>query len=385
MSLASGSGVDYLRVQQFSEQGEFPAGGFKSGLIYIQHFSVVDFNVTATVPTTFQIYVSPTQSENDRVLYFQKSLDANTTFHRHYDIPPQFLQIELVNTTAVTGNFMLEASVSLITQFNASTFINSKIKIDANTELNRVANDFNVDMVRNLHDDFKKVNVLGITNQQNATQYTIGVNNYDVLNIGSTPVNLYVQNTSVNDTTAGTGARSVVIDYIDQNYDEQTVGFAMPVGVGVHIVPGVQALAVHRVTVDSTGTLLQNSGSIFVTNSVGTTTFAEIPAGDNVSHGCYFLVPRNKELILTDINISAIGFPATIRVYEYNLDTRIRGSIGDFRLSTNYSQLVYRLNGRIDSRRMVMVNLIPDAGAPATPTLVNININAVLCPPINTF
>ena len=189
----------------------------------------------------------------------------------------------------------------------------------------------------------------------------------------------------MNDTTAGTGARSVVIDYIDQNYDEQTVGFAMPVGVGVHIVPGVQALAVHRVTVDSTGTLLQNSGSIFVTNSVGTTIFAEIPAGDNVSHGCYFLVPRNKELILTDINISAIGFPATIRVYEYNLDTRIRGSIGDFRLSTNYSQLVYRLNGRIDSRRMVMVNLIPDAGAPATPTLVNININAVLCPPINTF
>ena len=97
-------------------------------------------------------------------------------------------------------------------------------------------------------------------------------------------------------------------------------------------------------------------------------------------------MPRNKELILTDINISAIGFPAIIRVYEYDLNSsRIRASIGDFRLSTNYSQLVYRLNGRVDSRKMIMVNLIPDAGAPITPTLVNININAVLCPPINTF
>mgnify|MGYP003133129286 CR=1 FL=1 len=385
MSLATGSGNDYLRIQQFSQQGSFPAAGFKSNLIYIQHFSIVDFNVTATVPTTFQIYVSPTQSEIDRVLYFEKSLDANTTFHRHYDIPPQFIQIELVNTTAATGNFMLESSVSVITQFNASTFLNSKIKIDANTELNRVANDFNVDMVRNLHDDFKKVNVLGITNEQNSSEYTIGVDDQDVFAIGQTPINLYVQNTSLNDTTAGTGARSVTIDYIDQNYDEQTVGFAMPAGIGVHIV-GVQALAVHRVQVDSTGTLFKNDGNIFVTNSLGTSIFAKIPAGDNLSHGCYFLVPRNKELILTDINISAIGFPAIIRVYEYDLNSsRIRASIGDFRLSTNYSQLVYRLNGRVDSRKMIMVNLIPDAGAPITPTLVNININAVLCPPINTF
>jgi len=382
MSLNAG---DYIRLQALSEQGTYPATGFKSGLYFLQHFSLLDFNINTTVATTFKIFTSPTESETDRLLFFQKDITANTTFHRRFDIPPQYIQIELNNTTSTAGSFILSTHVSLITQFNASTFLNSKIKVDANTSLQRVANDFNVDMVRGLHDDFKKVNIQGITNQQNSTQYTIGVNNFDVLNIGTTPINVYVQNTSVNDTTGGTGARTITIDYIDQNYDEQTVGFAMPAGVGVHIVSGVQALAVHRVTVGSTGTLLQNSGSIFVTNSTGVTIFAEIPPGDNVSHGCYFLVPRNNELMLTDINLSAIGFPATIRVYELNLDTMIRGSIGDFRLSTNYAQLVYRLNGKIDARRMVMVNLIPDAGAPTTQTLVNININAVLCPLINSF
>lgn len=376
---------DYVRLQSFSEQGVYPSAGFKSQFVFIQHFSIVDFNIHATVDTTFKIFTSPTKSETDRVLFFQKDIPANTTFHRHYDIPPQHLQIELNNTNGVAGKFCLNSHVSLITQFNASTFLNSKIKVDANTSLTRVANDFNVDMVRGLHDDFKKVNILGLTNQQNATEYTIGVNNYDVFQIGQTPINLYVQNTSVNDTTAGTGARSVKIFYLDSNYDEQTVGFAMPAGTGVHAV-GVLGLAVHRVEVDSAGTLLKNDGDIFVTNSVGTVTFAHIPAGDNLSHGCYFVVPRNKQMILTDINISAIGFPATIRVYEYDLAfSRIRASIGDFRLSTNFNQMVYQLNGLVDAQKMIMVNIVPDAGAPATQTLVNVNINAVLAPLINSF
>ena len=376
---------DYIRLQSFSEQGVYPSAGFKSQFVFIQHFSIVDFNIHATVDTTFKIFTSPTKSETDRTLFFQKDIPANTTFHRHYDIPPQHLQIELNNTNGVAGKFCLNSHVSLITQFNASTFLNSKIKVDANTSLTRVANDFNVDMVRGLHDDFKKVNILGLTNQQNATEYTIGVNNYDVLQIGQTPINLYVQNTSVNDTTAGTGARSVKIFYLDSNYDEQTVGFAMPAGTGVHAV-GVLGLAVHRVEVDSAGTLLKNDGDIFVTNSVGTVTFAHIPAGDNLSHGCYFVVPRNKQMILTDINISAIGFPATIRVYEYDLAfSRIRASIGDFRLSTNFNQMVYQLNGLVDAQKMIMVNIVPDAGAPITQTLVNVNINAVLAPLINSF
>lgn len=376
---------DYLRLQSFSQQGTYPAAGFKSQFVFIQHFSVVDFNVHATVDTTFNIYTSPTKNETDKVLFFSKTIAANTTFHRHYDIPPQHLQIELNNTTSTEGRFCLTSHCSLVTQFNASTFLNSTIKVDANTSLTRVANDFNVDMVRELHDDFKKVNILGITDQQNSSEYTLGVNNYDVFNIGQTPINLYVQNVSTNDTAGGSGARSLRIFYLDSNYDEQNLVFSMPATTGVHIL-GVLGYAVHRVEVVSSGGQYKNDGNILITNNTGTVTFAYIPAGANLSHGCYFVVPRNKQLILTDINISAIGFPATIRVYEYDLgSSRIRASIGDFRLSTNYSQLVYKLNGLVGAQKMIMVNIVPDAGAPTTQTLVNININAVLCPLINSF
>ena len=376
---------DYIRLQSLSQQGIYPAAGFKSQFVSIQHFSIVDFNIHATVNTTFKIFTSPTRSEVDRTLFYQKDITANTTFHRSFDIPPQHIQIELNNTGGAEGKFCLTSHVSLITQFNSSTFLNSKIKVDDNTSLHRVANEFNVDMVRGLHDDFKKVNILGLTNQQHSAEYTVGVDNYDVFNIGQTPINFFVQNTSINDTTAGTGARSINIFYLDSNYDEQIVGFDMPVGTGIHAV-GVLGLAVHRVEVVTAGTQLKNDGDIFVTDSLLTTTFAHIPAGDNISHGCYFVVPRNKQMILTDINISAIGFPATLRVYEYDLgSSRIRASIGDFRLSTNFNQMVYKLNGLVDAQKMIMVNIVPDAGAPTTQTLVNVNINAVLAPLINSF
>lgn len=377
--------LEYTRLQVCSSTGDFPTVGFKSGLFFIQHFSLLDFNLKCTVDTVFQIYTSTTANELDRVLFFEKTLSANTTFHRRFDIPPQFLQVELTNPTATAGKVCLQSHASLVTQFNASTFLNSKIGIDDNTSLQRVGNDFNVDMVRNIHEDFKKVNILGITSEQNSSEYTIGVDDFDVFQIGQTPINFHVQNSSANDSTAGTGARSIRIHYTDSNYDEQTVDFAMPAVPGNNPV-GVLGLGVTRVEVLTSGTQFANDGQIFVTDGAGTTTFAHIPAGANISHGCYFIVPRNKQLILTDINISAVGFPATIRVYEYDLvSSRIRASIGDFRLSTSYNQIVYRLNGLVDQRKMIMVNLIPDAGAPTTDTLVNININAVLCPLINNF
>ena len=81
-----------------------------------------------------------------------------------------------------------------------------------------------------------------------------------------------------------------------------------------------------------------------------------------------------------------LGFNGTIRIYEYDYGgVGVRGSIGDFRQSSAYNSIVYKLNGKITEKKMVLLNIIPDVGAPSTTTLTNINVNAVLCPLINSF
>ena len=74
----------------------------------------------------------------------------------------------------------------------------------------------------------------------------------------------------------------------------------------------------------------------------------------NVSHTAGYLIPRNKHLIVTDAQISAVGFQGILRIYEYDFSTsRIRGSIGDFRLSSNNLAQTFRLNGKIGEKKAI--------------------------------
>ena len=89
---------------------------------------------------------------------------------------------------------------------------------------------------------------------------------------------------------------------------------------------------------------------------------------------------------MADASISMVGFNGTVRIYEYDYGgIGTRGSIGDFRQSSAYNSIVYKLNGKINEKRMVVLNIIPDVGAPTITSSANINVNAVLCPFINSF
>ena len=129
-----------------------------------------------------------------------------------------------------------------------------------------------------------------------------------------------------------------------------------------------------------------NSGAVVFQDSTNSHTFCRIETGDCVSHTGIYLIPRNKELIVADASISMVGFNGTVRIYEYDYGgIGTRGSIGDFRQSSAYNSIVYKLNGKINEKRMVVLNIIPDVGAPTITSSANINVNAVLCPFINSF
>ncbi len=375
----------FKRDPVLSVQNDFPAAGISTQFASIHH-AVLDINFQATKDCKLQIKTSPTSTLADEVLYFEKDIPANTRFQRRLAVPSFFLRIVYNNTPGVAGRISSQVFHTEDKQFNASTFLNSNIEIDANTNLVRVGNDYDVDMVRGIHPDFKKINIQAISQAQQAAEATVGNNAQNILSIPTNAShNFYVNSAGTQDNATGTGARTITIDYIDNNYDEQTVtksllgGGLQPLDINGH--------AITRVTVASVGTGLVNSGTIRITNSINSYTFAFMDTGACVSHTGVYLIPRNKHLIVTDAQISIIGYPAIIRIYEYDYGgIGTRGSIGDFRMNTNgVNNSNYRLNGKITEKKMVLLNVIPDAGAPTTTTNINVNINCVLCPAVNLF
>ncbi len=375
----------FQRDPILSVQNDFPAAGISTQFVGIHH-AVLDINFMATKDCKLQIKTSPTMTLADEVLYFEKDIPANTRFQRRLAVPSFFLRIVYNNTPGVAGRISSTVFHTEVKQFTASTFLNSVIGIDDNTNLTRVGNDYNVDMVRGIHPSFKKVNIQAFSGTQVAAEATVGNSTQNILSIpNNASTNFYVNSAGTQDNATGTGARTITINYIDNNYDEQTVtksllgGGLQPLDINGH--------AILRVTVASVGTGLVNSGTIRITNSINSFTFAFMDTGECVTHTGVYLIPRNHHLIVTDAQISIVGYPATVRILEYDYGgIGTRGSIGDFRMNTNgVNNSNYRLNGKIEEKKMVLVNVIPDAGAPATVSNICLNINCVLCPAINTF
>ena len=106
-------------------------------------------------------------------------------------------------------------------------------------------------------------------------------------------------------------------------------------------------------------------------------------ATENVSHFAYYKVPAGKQLIIRDIHIAAYAPSGKIVVYEFDPLTNIEASIGEFLVSTSYQQLSYTLDGLITAGKVVKINYIPTTTT--GDILINVNINAVLCPTISSF
>ncbi len=369
---------------QASFTGDFPAVGYESELTWVGNSSVIDITCKATVATTINVYQSPTQSDNDRQTIFSKTLSADEYFYKRFALKGLFYAVEVLNTNSVEGKLSLITAGVLHSQFAASTFLNSRISIDADTTLYRTGNDWNVDMVRGIHEDFTKVNIKGLLEDSNPnTTRTIGLQSYNF--VVDTATDLYIYHPNANDDSTGTGARTIRIIYVDENDTIQTLDYTITGGGSSNFPLFVQGKAVHRMIVLTTGSLKENAGQITITNSTQSAIYASVAAGTNVSQSAIYLVPTNQQLMLQDVNIAGTGMSGKIRIIERNFASGINYSIGDFKINSIYQQLTYTINALITAGTIVMVNYIPDAGAPAVDTLINVNINGVLCPLISNF
>ena len=118
---------------------------------------------------------------------------------------------------------------------------------------------------------------------------------------------LKISSSSTDDTSAGTGARTITISGLDANYDEISESVTLN---GQTAVNTTQAfLRVFRMIVDTAGSGGQNAGVIYagtgtVTSGVPANKYGTIAVGDNQTLMCFWTVPRGYTAYLYQIDIS---------------------------------------------------------------------------------
>ena len=292
----------------------------KSAVIYTASVQVAEFSlfsVAAQAKTDITISVfqqhkraggSPTSTD----LVYEQVVSANTPFYKRFTIKGNFAQIQITNNDAVNdGRVVLTTCGLSIPNFEAQTFLNSTIDINANCALSRNANDFNLDLVRGIHQDFKKINILGITDKHQAET------------------------------------------------------------------------AVNSIKVSNAGGQAANQGTISIyTNNVASQLLGRLLPSQNVSRFARYRVPTLKHLVVNDINISGFSVGTNLEVIERAAG--IDYIIGTFQINTANQQLTYRLDTKVNGGSTLYVRQNPITSSGAT-SLINININGMLCPAVNNF
>lgn len=104
---------------------------------------------------------------------------------------------------------------------------------------------------------------------------------------------MQIVSTSANDTSAGTGIRTVMIHYLDTNYLYNEITLTMNGVTPVTTVP-TNILRINKIHANSVGSGRVAAGVISLTNIGATITYALISLGQNSSRQAVFTIPSGK-------------------------------------------------------------------------------------------
>ena len=354
----------------------------QSALVEVGQLALFSISFRCNKSTTLKVYQhnegkTSTPSTPTGSLTYEETVPANTVFYKRLTVKGNFVQYEIINNEAQLSTIQLTTVGLTIPNFEAQTFLNSTIGINDNSALSRNANDFTLDLIRGIHADFSKINILGITDQHQ--DETIGLNAMSYF--PASAETLYVVSSSNDDGIGGVGARDVIMEYIDGNGVEQTYTIILQGTQALDL--GITGVAVNSLKVSNAGGQAANQGtiSIYTNNNIANLLCRILPQ-QNVSRVARYRVPATKHLVINDINISGYSIETKLEVIERAAG--IDYIIGTFGINTANQQLIYRLDTKVNADSTVYVRQTPISTTGAT-TLINININGMLCPAINNF
>jgi hypothetical protein len=161
-------------------------------------------------------------------------------------------------------------------------------------------------------------------------------------NLPSTAAAVSVVSSSGNDTSAGTGARTVEIQGLDANYVEQTATVTMD-GTNAVTTGSTTFIRVFRMKVVTAGSNETNVGNI--TASIGGSDVAQIKADNGQTLMAVYTVPANKVAYLIKFQASiSKNQEATIQLRTKGISDngvwQVKGQFGTFANTIEYNYAV---------------------------------------------
>ena len=385
------------KVPELSFIGTLTTNGFESMVTTVSGHSTLNTSIKTSNEITFRIYIVPNLNDttgSSKTLFYEKTIPTGN-FVNKFNIKYNRVIYEIVNATA-SNSICMETRIDKQNQYNSQTFVNSPLTKVANADTIFNSNSFHIDLIRNIYENFKKINVLGINSDatNGTNDYTLGTSlsgtgTYQrIHSVVQTGVPLSIQCVSADDVNNGTiganppysdatniGARKFQMVYIDELGVRQSVEILAGTGV-----IGVSALCVERIFLTESGSSGTNVGDVFVFN--GTNIFAQMKAGEGSSANAIYRVPADRQAVMREINISGYSNGDLVKVI---LNTNGSNKIaGKFLINTTGTSLVYNLDGLLTAGETVMVEIDPSSSSGAD-TLINVNINVYETPLNNTF
>ena len=112
-----------------------------------------------------------------------------------------------------------------------------------------------------------------------------------------------IASSSGDDASAGTGARLVLVQGVDANYDIAEEYITMN-GVS-NVLTTKSYININRMLSATVGSAESNQGTITATGATSSNVMAEIPAGYNITQMSHYMVPKDYTAYILDVTISS--------------------------------------------------------------------------------
>ena len=153
---------------------------------------------------------------------------------------------------------------------------------------------------------------------------------------------LYISSSSTDDTGAGTGARTVTVSGLDNNFDEKAETVSLNGQAGVEL-NGSTWFRVNRIVVNTAGSGGGNAGVLYVgteatpSGGVPTNKYATVGIGDNQTLMMTYTIPRGYTGYVTQKDVSASSSAGKFAILSlvarphggvFNVNDRVLSSSG---------------------------------------------------------
>ena len=184
-----------------------------------------------------------------------------------------------------------------------------------------------------------------------------------------TPTVLKISSTDVDDDDGDTGARTVLIEGLDSNYDELSETVTLNGRTAVNTTGTYKR--VHRMIVQTVGSSGYNEGIIYagtgtVSSGVPANKYASIPATYNQSMMAIYTIPNNKTGYLTSFYAQPDGekeFQIRLRMQDSNGISRIKNQLHAYQ---NQAMFNYRPYYKIEEKTDISIDFHDSSGNDAS-------------------